>query len=54
MRPVGEALDLERRLDKLRGQFQLRDHPDYRSDIEILPARVDRIAHNSSFVLKSP
>lgn len=56
MRPIGGMLNLELLLDRLRGQFHLRDHPDYWADIdllrtrsassmEVVESRIARIAH---------
>ena len=39
LRPAGGALDLGALLSKLRGQFLLRDHPDYRADLRALRER---------------
>ncbi|TAJ91164.1 MAG: hypothetical protein EPO41_16215 [Reyranella sp.] len=43
MRPVGGTLKLEHLLEKLRGEFKLRDHPDYRADIEAIRQRSESV-----------
>jgi hypothetical protein len=35
-RPAGGSIDLPKLLNELRGEFDLRDHPDYRRDWEVL------------------